>query len=260
MKFVRYREGGKAVYGRVDGEKVREIAGLPFSNLAKCTTDSSMAETGRSRDLKGLQLLWPCEPSKVLAVGLNYRSHLEAQKRTAPTNPEIFVVPTSALLEPEGTIRIPSGATNVQLEGELVIVIGAETRRVSPAEAEKYIFGFTCGNDVSDRNWQKHDLQWWRAKGCDTFAPLGPAIVTGFDWRNGRIETRLNGAVAQSGTFGELLFDPTVIVSHISQYITLYPGDVIYSGTPGDTPAIKAGDVIEVDIPGIGVLRNLAAE
>ncbi len=253
MKFVRYREEGKTVYGRVEGEKVLEITGLPFPG-------ASVSETGRSRDLPGLELLWPCEPSKILAVGLNYRSHLEAQKRTAPTKPEIFVVPVSALLKPEGEIRIPVDAQNVQLEGELVIVMGMEARNVSPAEAEKRIFGFTCGNDVSERYWQKNDLQWWRAKGSDTFAPFGPAIVTGFDWRNGRIETRLNGKVAQSGQFSELLFDPTVIVSHISQYITLSPGDVIYSGTPGDTPGIKSGDIIEVDIPGVGVLRNRVAE
>jgi len=254
MKFVRYREEGKAVYGRVEGDKVVEISGLPFPGVSQ-----AVSETGRSRDVQGLELLWPCEPSKILAVGLNYRSHLEAQKRTAPAKPEIFVVPISALQQPEGEIRIPAGAQNVQLEGELVIVIGSETRCVSPSDAEWHIFGFTCGNDVSERYWQKNDLQWWRAKGCDTFAPLGPAIVTGFDWRNGQIETRLNGGIAQAGKFSELLFDPTVIVSHVSQYITLYPGDVIYSGTPGDTPAIKAGDVIEVDIPGIGVLRNRVA-
>jgi 2-keto-4-pentenoate hydratase/2-oxohepta-3-ene-1,7-dioic acid hydratase in catechol pathway len=109
---------------------------------------------------------------------------------------------------------------------------------------------------VSERYWQKNDLQWWRAKGCDTFAPLGPSIDTALDWRRGRIETRLNGAVVQSGQFSELLFDPTAIVSFASQCVTLFPGDVIYSGTPGDTPALKPGDEIEVDIPGIGVLRN----
>jgi 2-keto-4-pentenoate hydratase/2-oxohepta-3-ene-1,7-dioic acid hydratase in catechol pathway len=256
MKFVRFREDGNDRYGRVDGEKVTEIAELPF----RAATGNLAAETGRTRELKDLELLWPCQPSKVLAVGLNYKSHLEAQKRTPPQSPEIFVVPTSALLKPGGQIRIPAGAQNVQLEGELVIVIGAETSHVSAADAERHIFGFTCGNDVSERYWQKNDLQWWRAKGSDTFAPFGPVIATDFDWRNGRIETRLNGRVVQSGSFSELLFDPTVIVSHISQFITLYPGDVIYSGTPGDTPRIQPGDLIEIDIPGIGVLRNPVAD
>jgi 2-keto-4-pentenoate hydratase/2-oxohepta-3-ene-1,7-dioic acid hydratase in catechol pathway len=260
MKFVRYRDQGKAVYGIVEGEKVKEIHRLPFPNATKYTSDYSTLETGRTRDLSSVDLLWPCEPSKILAVGLNYKSHLEAQKRTAPRNPEIFVVPVSALLEPRGAIKIPPGAQNVHYEGELVIVIGTETRRVSVSEAENHIFGFTCGNDVSERYWQKNDLQWWRAKGSDTFAPLGPAIVAGFDWRQGRIETRLNETVVQSGHFSELLFDPAVIVSHVSQCVTLYPGDVIYSGTPGETAAMKPGDVIEVEIPGIGVLRNSVAE
>jgi 2-keto-4-pentenoate hydratase/2-oxohepta-3-ene-1,7-dioic acid hydratase in catechol pathway len=165
-------------------------------------------------------------------------------------------VPVSALLEPEGQIRIPPGAQNVHYEGELVIVIGKQTRCVPVSEAESCILGFTCGNDVSERYWQKNDLQWWRAKGSDTFAPLGPAIVAGFDWRQGRVETRLNGSVVQAGQFHELLFDPAVIVSHVSQCVTLYPGDVIYSGTPGETAAMKPGDVVEIEIPGIGVLRN----
>jgi 2-keto-4-pentenoate hydratase/2-oxohepta-3-ene-1,7-dioic acid hydratase in catechol pathway len=256
MRFVRYRDQGTVAYGIVEGEKVKGIRGLPFPHVTQQTSNDSIVETGRSADLRNVELLWPCEPSKILAVGLNYRSHLEAQKRTAPTKPEIFVVPVSALLEPDGDIRIPPGAQNVHYEGELVIVIGKKASRVAVSEAESCIFGFTCGNDVSERYWQKNDLQWWRAKGSDTFAPLGPAIVAGFDWRQGRIETRLNGSVVQSGNFGELLFDPAAIVSHVSQCVTLYPGDVIYSGTPGETAAMKPGDVVEIEIPGIGILRN----
>jgi 2-keto-4-pentenoate hydratase/2-oxohepta-3-ene-1,7-dioic acid hydratase in catechol pathway len=150
----------------------------------------------------------------------------------------------------------PPGARNVHYEGELVAVIGRIARRVSVSDAAGCIFGFTCGNDISEREWQKNDLQWWRAKGCDTFAPLGPAIAAGFDWKQGRIETRVNGSVVQAGNFSDLLFDPNVIVSYVSQYVTLYPGDVIYTGTPGQTSALKPGDLVEVEIPGIGVLRN----
>jgi 2-keto-4-pentenoate hydratase/2-oxohepta-3-ene-1,7-dioic acid hydratase in catechol pathway len=139
-------------------------------------------------------------------------------------------------------------------------VIGREARRVSVSDAAQCIFGFTCGNDVSERIWQKNDLQWWRAKGCDTFAPLGPVLAAGFDWSQGRIETRVNGTVVQSGDFSELLFNPNAIVSHVSQYVTLYPGDVIYTGTPGHTSSLKPGDMVEVDIPGIGVLRNRVGE
>jgi 2-keto-4-pentenoate hydratase/2-oxohepta-3-ene-1,7-dioic acid hydratase in catechol pathway len=256
MKFVRYRDRGNVAYGIVEGKQVKEITALPFPHGTEHVSGDSIVETGRSSELRDVELLWPCEPSKILAVGLNYKSHLEAQKRIPPRNPEIFIVPVSALLEPEGNIRIPPGAQNVHYEGELVIVIGRETRCVPVSEAESCIFGFTCGNDVSERYWQKNDLQWWRAKGSDTFAPLGPAIVAGFDWRQGRVETRLNGSVVQAGHFSELLFDPAVIVSYVSQCVTLYPGDVIYSGTPGETAAMKPGDVVEIEVPGIGILRN----
>jgi 2-keto-4-pentenoate hydratase/2-oxohepta-3-ene-1,7-dioic acid hydratase in catechol pathway len=176
-----------------------------------------------------------------------------------PKSPGIFSVPPSALLEPAGKIIIPPDAQKVHYEGELVIVIGRETRRATASEANDCIFGFTCGNDISERDWQKNDLQWWRAKGCDTFAPLGPVIATDFDWRNGRVETRVNGIVVQSGSFNELLFDPPTIVSFVSQYMTLLPGDVIYTGTPGNTAELKPGDLVEVDIPGIGILSNTVA-
>jgi 2-keto-4-pentenoate hydratase/2-oxohepta-3-ene-1,7-dioic acid hydratase in catechol pathway len=248
MKYVRYRDLGRLVYGILEGEKVKEISGGLFDNPV---------ETGRTASLRDVELLWPCEPSKILAVGLNYKSHLGT--RQAPKNPEIFYMPVSALLQNGGDIKIPTGAHNVHYEGELVAVIGKTTRHVSPSEAAGCIFGFTCGNDISERDWQKNDLQWWRAKGCDTFAPLGPAIVAGFDWKQGRVETRVNGTVVQSGNFSELLFDPDVIVSYASQYVTLQPGDVVYTGTPGDTRALKPGDVVEIEIPGIGVLRNRVA-
>jgi 2-keto-4-pentenoate hydratase/2-oxohepta-3-ene-1,7-dioic acid hydratase in catechol pathway len=251
VNYVRYRDRGKISYGILQGEKVQELIGAPYLD------DIGAAETGRSVDLAGIELLWPCEPSKILAVGLNYKSHLGT--RQAPKNPEIFFMPVSALLQTGGEIKFPSGANDVHYEGELVAIIGKETRQVSIAEAEQCIFGFTCGNDISERIWQKNDLQWWRAKGCDTFAPLGPIMAAGFDWRHGKIETRVNGTVVQSGHFSELLFDPCFIISYVSQHMTLYPGDVIYTGTPGDTKALKPGDVVEVDIPGIGVLRNRVA-
>ena len=250
MQYVRYREVGKISYGIVDGDRIREISGGLFGERV---------ETGRLADLAHAELLCPCEPSKILAVGLNYRTHLEATNRQAPQNPEIFFKPPSALIHSSAEIRIPHGAHNVHYEGELVAVIGKEARGVSPSEAVDRIFGFTCGNDISERDWQKNDLQWWRAKGCDTFAPLGPVIAAGFDWAQGRVETRVNGTVVQSGRFSELLFDPNVIVSYVSQYVTLYPGDVIFTGTPGGTRALKQRDIVEVEIPGIGTLRNRVA-
>jgi 2-keto-4-pentenoate hydratase/2-oxohepta-3-ene-1,7-dioic acid hydratase in catechol pathway len=248
MKYIRFRYQGKTSYGILDGNTVREFNGGLFGDRK---------ETGVTADLGSVDLLWPCEPTKILAVGLNYKSHLGDQ--TPPANPEIFYKPPSALLEPGAQIKIPQNARIVHYEGELVVVIGRQTRRVSVSEAADCIFGFTCGNDVSERYWQKNDLQWWRAKGCDTFAPLGPAINTGFDWNRGKVETRLNGSVVQSGSFGELLFNPLQIISYVSQHLTLMPGDVIYTGTPGHTSNLKTGDTVEVDIEGIGVLRNTVA-
>jgi len=247
-KYVRYEHRGNVSYGILEGDTIKQIRGGLFG---------SRAETGSRVKLRQAKLLWPCEPSQVLAVGLNYKSHLG--DRPAPKNPELFFKALSSLVEPEGNIVIPPGAQNVHFEGELVIVIGKKARRVSLAEAPNYIFGFTCGNDVSERDWQRNDLQWWRAKGSDTFAPLGPAIVVDFDYKRSRLQTRVNGEVKQSQLVSDLLFDPPAIVSFASQYVTLHPGDVIYTGTPGATSAMKPGDIVEVEIDGIGILRNRVA-
>jgi len=248
MKYIRYRYQDTVSYGILEGETVREISGGLFGDRR---------ETGNGKELQQVKLLCPCEPSKILAVGLNYQSHLGA--RTPPAEPAIFNVPPSALLEPGGEIQIPADSEETHYEGELVAVIGETIRNVTPIEAKNHIFGFTCGNDLSERNWQKNDLQWWRAKGCDTFAPLGPAITEDFDWFSGRITTRVNGKVVQEGQFSELLFDPPAIVSYISRYVTLYPGDVVYTGTPGSTKTAEPGDLVEVEIEGIGVLCNKVA-
>lgn len=245
MKFVRYRYGKSTSYGILRDDRIREIRDGLFGDRD---------ETGNSVSIEDVQLLCPCEPSKVLAIGLNYRSHLGERKE--PEEPAIFVVPTSALLEPGGRIMIPADAADTHYEGELVAVIGQTLRNVTPDEAAAGIFGFTCGNDVSERRWQKNDLQWWRAKGCDTFAPFGPHIVNGFDWAGSGIRTLVNGAVVQEGRFDELLFDPNRIVSYISRYMTLYPGDVVYTGTPGHTRALQHGDTVAVEIEGIGTLTN----
>ena len=199
----------------------------------------------------------PCGPTKIIGVGLNYRSHLGGRK--LPEAPELFYKPPSALIGDGEAIRIPPDATDVHFEGELVLVIGKRVKNATREEAMDAIHGVTCGNDVSDRNWQrgeKKDLQWWRAKGCDTFAPLGPAIVTGLDYSNLMLETRVNGKVAQRGPTSDLVHDCPSIVSWASRWVTLEPGDLIYTGPPGETFALKPGDVVEVEIEGIGVLRN----
>jgi 2-keto-4-pentenoate hydratase/2-oxohepta-3-ene-1,7-dioic acid hydratase in catechol pathway len=173
--------------------------------------------------------------------------------------PEIFYKPVSSLQNPGDPIVFPQGATNVHYEGELVLVIGKRVKNASPDEARAAIFGITCGNDVSERDWQNgpdKDLQWWRAKGADTFAPLGPVVVTGLDTGNLLLQTRLNGEVVQQQSTADLMFDCPSIVSWISRAVTLEPGDVIYTGTPGTTRAMKPGDMVEVEVEGVGVLRN----
>jgi len=250
-KYIRYRSGSTTAYGILDGDSVRELRGDLFGDRK---------ETGTKHRLADVKLLHPCEPPKILAVGLNYKSHLGDRK--PPEHPEIFYKPVTSLQHPEENIVIPPAAKNVHYEGELVMVIGKRTRRASTDEARDAIFGVTCGNDVSDRDWQggpQKDLQWWRAKGSDTFGPLGPAIVHGLDYSNLLLQTRLNGNVVQKQYTSDLIFDGPAIVSWISQYVTLTPGDVIYTGTPGHTSRMNEGDVVEVEIEGIGILRNRIA-
>jgi 2-keto-4-pentenoate hydratase/2-oxohepta-3-ene-1,7-dioic acid hydratase in catechol pathway len=250
-KYVRFRKGSATAYGILEGETIREIRGDLFGDRKPA---------GGKHKLSEVKLLYPCTPPKVLAVGLNYKSHLGA--RTPPTAPEMFYKPITCLQNPGDPIVIPGDSKNTHYEGELVVVIGKRASRISVADAPGVIFGVTCGNDVSERDWQggpQKDLQWWRAKGADTFGPLGPSIVTGLDYGKLLLQTRLNGEVVQKQVTSDLLFGPAQIVSFISNYVTLTPGDVIYTGTPGSTRKMSPGDTVEVDIEGIGVLRNKIA-
>ncbi len=227
-RYVRYSHEGKVAYGVLEGEAIRELEGDLFAGPR---------ETGRTVPLSAVRLLAPCRPSKVIAVGLNYRSHLG--ERPAPAEPGLFAKLPSALIGPEDEIVIPVDASNVHYEGELVVVIGKKAKNVSVVDAADYVFGVTAGNDVSERGWQRGDLQWLRAKASDTFAPIGPAIVSGLDYNDLLVQTRLNGELRQSERTRDMLRDVEAIVSYISHYITLLPGDVV-----------------EVEIEGIGVLRN----
>jgi len=245
--YVRYRSASGTAYGILEGDSVRELRGELFQH----------SDAGVTHRLADVTLLHPCTPGKILAVGLNYRSHLGS--RPQPAHPEMFYKPVSALLDPEGEIVLPRDSTDVHYEGELVVVIGRRVKNASPDEAGAAIFGVTCGNDVSERQWQNgpsKDLQWWRAKGSDTFAPLGPAIVTGIEYGRLLLQTRLDGEVVQKQFTSDLIFDCPAIVSHVSKWVTLQPGDVIYTGTPGSTRKLSPGNVVEVEIEGIGVLRN----
>ncbi len=247
-KYVRYSQAGKASFGILEGDAIQELKG---SFLL------SVEPAGRSVKLAEVKLLAPVEPSKVIAVGLNYRSHLEGEP--APAFPGLFLKLPTCIIAPEENIVFPPGAEDVHYEGEMVLVIGKKASRISKDEAAGCIFGVTCGNDVSERRWQDNDMQWFRGKTCDTWGPLGPAIVTGLDYNNLLLQTRLNGEVRQKQRTSDLIFDVHTIVSYVSQYTTLFPGDVIFTGTPGATKAMKAGDIVEIELEGVGILRNHVA-
>ncbi|MBX6754172.1 fumarylacetoacetate hydrolase family protein [Thermorudis peleae] len=199
-------------------------------------------------------------PSKIVAVGLNYALHVTENDptRTIPDEPVLFMKPPSALLGHGGTILLPPG-NRIDYEAELCLVIGRRASRVPESSALDYVLGYTCGNDVSHRDYQRKDGQWVRAKGFDTFCPLGPVIVTDLDPNDLAICSRLNGEVRQNNRTSNMLFPPAFLVSFISNVMTLEPGDVIMTGTPEGVGPMKPGDVIEVEIEGIGVLRNTVA-
>lgn len=247
--YVRFAHEGRIAWGRLEDGRIQPLAGSVFDNPRPA---------GRALRAAAVKLLYPCTPRKVLAVGRNYRSHLGSAP--APKRPEFFYKPVSCLQHPEEPVLIPPDARNVHYEGELVAVIGRRCRRASRAEAAAAIFGYTCGNDVSERDWQggpDRDMQWWRAKGADTFGPMGPAIAVGLDPKRGlRLQTKLDGQIVQEQSTSDLLFDCVECVEFASRYVTLEPGDVIFTGTPGQTRAMRPGSVVEVTIEGIGTLRN----
>ncbi|HZO53077.1 MAG TPA: fumarylacetoacetate hydrolase family protein [Bryobacteraceae bacterium] len=247
-RYVRFETKTGPAMGLLKKDLVHRIKGDLFGR-------HTVSERGVK--LTSLTLLEPVAANKVFAVGQNYLSHLG--DRPVPSKPEMFYKPRTALVAHGSAIVLPREAEDVHSEGELVLIIGQRLKRADKAAAAKAIWGVTCGNDVSDRNWQKgpgKDVQWWRAKGSDTFGPLGPVAVRGLDHSNLLLTTRINGEVVQQQRTSDLIFDTATIVSFVSQFVTLEPGDLIYTGTPGNTRKMAPGDVVEVEIEGIGTLRN----
>lgn len=249
MKIARFAENGRPQYGIVEGDTLYRAEGDPFSGTLR-----KGAEVGK---LDEAELLTPVDPSKIVAIGLNYALHVTESdpNREIPTDPVIFMKPTTALLPHGGVIEMPP-ANRIDHEAELCIVMGKEAYRVSEERALDYVLGYTCGNDVSHRDYQRKDGQWVRAKGFNTFAPLGPVIETELDPNNVAIQSRLNGELRQNSHTRHLIFNPAFLISRISDVMTLLPGDVIMTGTPEGVGPMQPGDTIEVEIEGIGILRN----
>jgi 2-keto-4-pentenoate hydratase/2-oxohepta-3-ene-1,7-dioic acid hydratase in catechol pathway len=242
--YVRFQKGDLVAYGLFEGEKVRRLEG----------DFGQWKPTGETYQLEDITLLVPSEPTKVLACALNYKSH--AGEQDLPEVPQLFFKAPSCLIAQGENIVVPKEAERVDYEAEMVIVIRRRAKDVPEDRALDYVLGVTCGNDVSERVWQKGDVQWWRAKGSDTFGPCGPVVVGGIDYGNLWLTLRLNGEVRQRQNTRDLIFSVPEVVSFVSRHVTLEPGDLIYTGTPGKTSPIKPGDVVEVELEGVGVLRN----
>jgi 2-keto-4-pentenoate hydratase/2-oxohepta-3-ene-1,7-dioic acid hydratase in catechol pathway len=217
--------------------------------------ESRIVSSGEVLNLKDVELLAPCQPTKIVCVGLNYVEHARELKMQLPLEPILFIKPPTAVLAPEGEIVYPQSSQQVDYEGELGVVIGKRCKNVPADEVEKYILGYTCFNDVTARDLQRKDGQWTRAKSFDTFAPIGPWIAK-IDSSNLDIQTRVNGTIKQKSNTRDLIFGVPKLVEFISGIMTLEPGDVIATGTPPGVGPLQKGDVVEVEIEGIGILRN----
>ncbi len=248
-KYVRYEHNGVVSHGILESQTIHQLRGNIFESAER---------TGTMVAIDDVNILTPTEPTKVLAAGLNYRSHL-GQANPAEY-PGIFDKHATSLIPHEATVAYYEGVTNLHFEGEMVLIIGKTAQDVSVADAPDYIFAVAPGNDISERVWQSNDLQWFRAKGADTFGPVGPVMVSGVDYNDLLLQTRVNGEVKQSQRTRDLIFDSSFLVSYISRYVTLNPGDMIYTGTPGATSAMQPGDVVEVELEHVGLLRNTIGE
>lgn len=219
------------------------------------TAENGIISGGEVLKLGEVTLMPPCQPTKIVCVGLNYVKHAQELKMPLPEEPILFLKPTSAILAPDGNILYPPSSRQVDYEGELAIVMGKRCKDITAEEAESHILGYTCFNDVTARDLQRKDGQWTRAKSFDSFAPFGPWIAK-IDPSHADIQTRVNGRVVQKSNTSDLIFDVPHLVQFISGVMTLEPGDVIATGTPPGVGPLKKGDAVEVEIEGIGVLRN----
>ena len=249
MKIYRFLHSGSPAVGVADGDRIVRYSGSEATNLGALTSDSIA--------LADADLLAPVVPPKIVAVGRNYAEHAKELGNEAPSEPIIFLKPPTAVLPPNGTIIRPPQSQRVDFEGELAIVIGKTARNVKRADWRNVVLGFTCANDVTARDLKKKDVQFTRGKSFDTFCPLGPCIETDLDPAALSLRTRVNDQTKQDGNTRDMVFDCAFIIEFITAVMTLQAGDVILTGTPAGVGPLVSGDRVEVEIEGIGVLRNV---
>lgn len=248
MKIVRFFLNGQTAYGRLEDDKIYAFRGTPFEN---------QKETREVVPLSEAKLLAPCEPSKIVALGLNYHDHAQEFGRPVPEEPLIFLKPSTAVVGPGANIIYPRMSRRVDYEAELGVVIGKTARFIPEARALDYVLGYTCVNDVTARDLQKKDGLFTRAKGFDTFAPIGPWIETEIpDPDHLTVEAYVNGVRRQHSTTGNMVFGVARLIAFISRIMTLLPGDVIATGTPAGVGPLQPGDLVEIKVEGIGTLAN----
>jgi 2-keto-4-pentenoate hydratase/2-oxohepta-3-ene-1,7-dioic acid hydratase in catechol pathway len=247
MRIARYRHQGQIFFGVLEGEELFTPYGTLWQKLSRGRFAARLDE---------VELLAPLVPGKIVCVGRNYREHVQELGNELPSEPLLFLKPPSSVIGPDDAIVYPPVTENLHFEGELALVIGRTAHKVAERDALSYVYGYTCANDVTARDLQKKDGQWTRAKGCDTFCPLGPWLVTGLDPSRLRVQTRLNGELRQDSTTDMLIFSLPFLLSYITNVITLAPGDVVLTGTPAGVGPMQPGDSVEVTIEGIGALRN----
>jgi 2-keto-4-pentenoate hydratase/2-oxohepta-3-ene-1,7-dioic acid hydratase in catechol pathway len=265
MKYCRFRQDGESRHGLVESVGGREMITRVLLTLPEDADGDLESLASKRMDAVALaeaELLAPVSPSKIVCVGRNYRAHAAELGNEVPKEPLLFWKPPSALVGPGGMVRRPSVAERTDYEGELGVVIGRRCSRLKGDEdVRPYILGYTCINDFTARDLQNKDGQWTRGKGFDTSCPVGPVVTDEVDpWAGLALETRVNGVVRQQGNTRDFIFPLDVVMRYITQVITLEPGDLIATGTPEGVGPVVAGDVMEVSVEGIGVLRNAVGE
>ena len=248
MRFGRVMRGTRAVFVRLEGDTLRPLTRAPWAGGVALDEVWSMSDN---------RLLAPCVPGKIVCVGLNYADHIAEMGEAQPADPVLFLKPPSSVIGPGDTIRWPAMAGQVDYEGELGIVIGKTAKNIEKQDAERYIFGYTCVNDVTARDLQARDGQWTRAKGFDTFCPIGPWIETELYTGDCLVQTSLNGEIVQRSSTAHMIHGIAALVSFVSRVMTLQPGDVIATGTPSGIGPMQAGDTVQITVGDIGPLTNI---